>query len=218
MIRWNDSNYLMHYGMPRRSGRYKWGSGKDPYHHGSDGPFRKTVKYSKQSEKALSKGNEIKAARKLSKAISEQRIHTLKNTNIGDMRDHPLSTGKHYSETQDKQLKEWDKFHKKYDEDTISRLTNQATETGNVPKKLEQYMDDYDALYNKNKDDLTKSLLKDVGYKDIDAGMRLFKKYEKEQWNDQKILKINKKYKKRATREINRKLGPLLAGYAKANK
>ena len=27
--------YLMHYGMPRRSGRYPWGSGKDPYQHGS---------------------------------------------------------------------------------------------------------------------------------------------------------------------------------------
>ena len=27
--------YLMHYGMPRRSGRYPWGSGKDPYQHES---------------------------------------------------------------------------------------------------------------------------------------------------------------------------------------
>ena len=27
--------YLMHDGMPRRSGRYPWGSGKDPYQHGS---------------------------------------------------------------------------------------------------------------------------------------------------------------------------------------
>ena len=27
--------YLMHYGMPRRSGRYPWGSGEDPYQHGS---------------------------------------------------------------------------------------------------------------------------------------------------------------------------------------
>jgi predicted transcriptional regulator len=26
---------LMHYGMPRRSGRYPWGSGDDPYQHGS---------------------------------------------------------------------------------------------------------------------------------------------------------------------------------------
>ena len=27
---------LMHYGMPRRSGRYPWGSGKDPYQHSRD--------------------------------------------------------------------------------------------------------------------------------------------------------------------------------------
>lgn len=27
---------LIHYGMPRRSGRYPWGSGKDPYQHSSD--------------------------------------------------------------------------------------------------------------------------------------------------------------------------------------
>lgn len=27
---------LMHYGMPRRSGRYPWGSGEDPYQHGND--------------------------------------------------------------------------------------------------------------------------------------------------------------------------------------
>ena len=27
---------LMHYGMPRRSGRYPWGSGKEPYQHSGD--------------------------------------------------------------------------------------------------------------------------------------------------------------------------------------
>lgn len=27
---------LMHYGMPRRSGRYPWGSGDNPYQHSSD--------------------------------------------------------------------------------------------------------------------------------------------------------------------------------------
>lgn len=27
---------LMHYGMPRRSGRYPWGSGDDPYQHSGD--------------------------------------------------------------------------------------------------------------------------------------------------------------------------------------
>ena len=34
---------LMHYGMPRRSGRYPWGSGKDPYQHCTD--FLSRVKY-----------------------------------------------------------------------------------------------------------------------------------------------------------------------------
>lgn len=28
--------HLMHYGMPRRSGRYPWGSGEDPYQHSKD--------------------------------------------------------------------------------------------------------------------------------------------------------------------------------------
>lgn len=28
-----DGDYLEHYGLPRRSGRYKYGSGKDPYQH-----------------------------------------------------------------------------------------------------------------------------------------------------------------------------------------
>ena len=31
-----DEDALMHYGMPRRSGRYPWGSGEDPYQHGRD--------------------------------------------------------------------------------------------------------------------------------------------------------------------------------------
>lgn len=31
----SDGEYLEHYGMPRRSGRYPWGSGEDPYQHGS---------------------------------------------------------------------------------------------------------------------------------------------------------------------------------------
>lgn len=31
-----DDNSLEHYGMPRRSGRYPWGSGDNPYQHGRD--------------------------------------------------------------------------------------------------------------------------------------------------------------------------------------
>lgn len=32
----NDFLYLMHYGTPRHSGRYPWGSGEDPYQHEKD--------------------------------------------------------------------------------------------------------------------------------------------------------------------------------------
>ena len=32
----NDPSTLAHYGMPRRSGRYPWGSGEDPYQHSQD--------------------------------------------------------------------------------------------------------------------------------------------------------------------------------------
>lgn len=31
-----DEEFLQHYGMPRRSGRYPWGSGEDPYQHATD--------------------------------------------------------------------------------------------------------------------------------------------------------------------------------------
>ena len=31
-----DDEFIEHYGMPRRSGRYPWGSGEDPYQHGRD--------------------------------------------------------------------------------------------------------------------------------------------------------------------------------------
>lgn len=48
-ITWNDELY--HYGMPRRSGRYKWGSGKNPFHHGADRKTRKT----KRLEKSINK-------------------------------------------------------------------------------------------------------------------------------------------------------------------
>lgn len=32
----DDSDSIAHYGMPRRSGRYPWGSGDDPYQHSKD--------------------------------------------------------------------------------------------------------------------------------------------------------------------------------------
>lgn len=43
----NRSPYLMHYGTPRHSGRYPWGSGDDPYQHGS-GDFSARVEQMKK--------------------------------------------------------------------------------------------------------------------------------------------------------------------------
>ena len=38
------NDHLEHYGLPRRSGRYKWGSGKDPYQStGGKRSFKKTA-------------------------------------------------------------------------------------------------------------------------------------------------------------------------------
>lgn len=45
MIQWDKELY--HYGIPRRSGRYKWGSGKDPYHHGESIPKKIKKAYAK---------------------------------------------------------------------------------------------------------------------------------------------------------------------------
>lgn len=48
---------LLHYGMPRRSGRYPWGSGEDPHQHGSRDFLTRYNEYKKQglSEKEIAK-------------------------------------------------------------------------------------------------------------------------------------------------------------------
>lgn len=59
---------LEHYGMPRRSGRYPWGSGEDPYHHGASAPGGKQRS---NKPKSLSIGERIKR-RKAAKAAVEK--------------------------------------------------------------------------------------------------------------------------------------------------
>lgn len=66
------NDHLEHYGMPRRSGRYKWGSGKDPYQslRSSDKAGEKFIKsFSKKSrvEKQNDKRRERTKAVKLDK-------------------------------------------------------------------------------------------------------------------------------------------------------
>ena len=46
-----EEDILCHYGMPRRSGRYPWGSGKDPFQHAPDF-YNRVREYEKQGKPA----------------------------------------------------------------------------------------------------------------------------------------------------------------------
>lgn len=60
-IQWNKELY--HYGMPRRSGRYKWGSGKNPFHHGADDGSKHADKKAAKAKQKQDK-KEAKAAKR----------------------------------------------------------------------------------------------------------------------------------------------------------
>ena len=69
---------LEHIGIPRRSGRFPWGSGEDPYHHGADAPGGKRLK-SRNEKAALKKAHKaaVKEARvkaKNSGALSDEEL------------------------------------------------------------------------------------------------------------------------------------------------
>ena len=70
--------FLAHYGMPRRSGRYPWGSGEDPYQHSGDFASRyQELKKQGMSEKdiAIAMGcrNTSDLRVKYSQAINDRR-------------------------------------------------------------------------------------------------------------------------------------------------
>ena len=74
------NDHLEHYGLPRRSGRYKWGSGKDPYQStGGKRSFKKTalageryIKSKLGSSKRAQKKSERKAAKAREKEENEK--------------------------------------------------------------------------------------------------------------------------------------------------
>ena len=49
---------LAHYGTPRHSGRYPWGSGENPYHHGQSVP-RLNVRKTREEIKSLKKQEKL---------------------------------------------------------------------------------------------------------------------------------------------------------------
>ena len=59
---------LEHYGIPRRSGRYPWGSGEDPYHHGASTPGgRKIAKRASDGGNVISRFRKKRQAARLAK-------------------------------------------------------------------------------------------------------------------------------------------------------
>lgn len=73
-IIWNDELY--HYGVPRRSGRYKWGSGKNPFHHGSDLKSTRLGKKIAKNEYAIAKRtSQIKKLdKKINNGLSDKKL------------------------------------------------------------------------------------------------------------------------------------------------
>ena len=70
------NDHLEHYGLPRRSGRYKWGSGKDPYQStGGKRSFKKAASAGERyikSKLGSSKRAQKKAEKKATKAREKE--------------------------------------------------------------------------------------------------------------------------------------------------
>ena len=76
------NDHLEHYGLPRRSGRYKWGSGKDPYQStGGKRSFKKAASAGERyiKSKLVQKKAEKKAAKAREKEENEKAKEQRKN-------------------------------------------------------------------------------------------------------------------------------------------
>lgn len=62
---------LEHYGMPKRSGRYAWGSGKNPYHHGQSSPFGRLRARRAEKKKAKARAAQAEKMRQAKAAKAE---------------------------------------------------------------------------------------------------------------------------------------------------
>ena len=168
MIIYNSELY--HYGVPRRSGRYKWGSGKNPFRHRADGgslrPALRTRMLVKQSEKAHQKGNDREAFTKINRAIDLQAKHYGRRT--GDLAGIRGETSPSYAKLKEQRLNEINANNNKYP--NFEKHPNR--------KLSEQYMRDADAIMSKYRKRLKRQQLVDIGYKDIQQGMKLYKKYD----------------------------------------
>lgn len=130
----NDDDILMHYGMPRRSGRYPWGSGKDPYQRNVD--FIGRVKQLKQqglSEKEIAEAVGLENSTQLrveySTALAMRKTHD--RATIKKM----LAEGKNKSEIAKEMGVNESTIRSLLNEESEAR-TNQARNTADFLKKM----------------------------------------------------------------------------------
>ena len=81
------NDHLEHYGLPRRSGRYKWGSGKDPYQ--STGGKRSFKKAASAGERYIKSklGSSKRAQKKAAKAREKEENEKAKEQRKNKYRD-----------------------------------------------------------------------------------------------------------------------------------
>ena len=109
------NDHLEHYGLPRRSGRYKWGSGKDPYQStGGKRSFKKTAlageryiksklgsskraqkkaaKVREKEENEKAKANKYRDEKAYVKSLSDEELRRINNRDTMEsqyLRNHP---------------------------------------------------------------------------------------------------------------------------------
>lgn len=87
---------LMHYGTPRHSGRYPWGSGKDPYQHSGDFLSRvNELKKQGLSEKEIADAVGLTTTQlRVQKSLAKDEQRTLQVDRARSLREDGLSTNK----------------------------------------------------------------------------------------------------------------------------
>ena len=141
-FQYNDNDILEHYGMPRRSGRYPWGSGEDPYQHNKDFLGRvQEMKKSGMSEREVAEALEIfndkgepstsRLRAQVTIANSERRMYEINM--IKSMREDGLG----WTEIGRKLGKSESTVRSMMDEKSISK----AAEVRNIADKIKEVVD-----------------------------------------------------------------------------
>lgn len=120
-----SSTTLQHYGLPRRSGRYKWGSGEDPYHHGADSP-----KHAKVTKPRTGNPMVDKMSYKTLKSINKAKTKVAKLESKRQKKEHKAAY-----EAEQKRIKEEYKAAKKGKQQLQRKGSEDYQQTHNIKAK-----------------------------------------------------------------------------------